>query len=108
MPFYDLVCENNHEQVDLFLKMGERPPCPTCGSPTSTLWKGKRNIIGDDIPGGILINHAICHEDGTPKRYYSKSEIQKAAKAAGYTNLVEHVTDPRSGSDKNPHTTRWY
>jgi hypothetical protein len=61
--------------------------------------------ISDDIPGGVLINHAICNDDGTPKRYYSKSEIAKAAKAAGYTNFVRHVGN--NESDKSPFTTRW-
>jgi hypothetical protein len=36
-------------------------------------------VIDDSIPGGILIHHGICNDDGTPKRYYSKSEIHRAA-----------------------------
>ena len=42
-------------------------------------------IITDDIPGGLEVRHAICNPDGTPKKYYSKSEIRKAAHEAGYT-----------------------
>lgn len=108
MPMYDLVCKNGHEQYNLYLKLGERPACPTCGEPTETLWKGKTNaVIPDEIPGGVLIYHGICNDDGTPRRYYSKSEIAAAAKAKGYRNHVEHVTDPKSGSDKAKYTTRW-
>jgi len=107
MPFFDLTCKNNHEQKDVLLKVGERPACPTCGEPTETLWSGSSNVIGDDIPGGIEIKHGICNPDGSPKRYYSKSEIAKAAAAKGYANIVTHVTDPKSGSDKSPYTVRW-
>ena len=37
----------------------------------------------DDIPGGIEITNGICNEDGTPKRYYSKTEIRDACLAKG-------------------------
>jgi len=61
--------------------------------------------IGDDIPGGVLIQHGICHDDGTPRRYYSKSEMALVAKEKGLTNVVRHVGS--SGSDKSKHTVRW-
>jgi hypothetical protein len=41
-------------------------------------------IVPDDIPGGMLVPHAICHADGTPKRYYSRSEMDRAARARGW------------------------
>lgn len=40
-------------------------------------------VWADDIPGGIEIAHGICHEDGTPKRYYSKTAIREACQAKG-------------------------
>jgi hypothetical protein len=42
-------------------------------------------VIGDDIPGGIEIRHGICHPDGSPRRFYSKSEIRETARKAGWT-----------------------
>ena len=43
-------------------------------------------MIGtDDIPGGIEIRHGICNPDGSPKRYYSKTEIKRAANERGVT-----------------------
>lgn len=66
-------------------------------------------VIGDDIPGGIVINHGICEENGDPKKYYTKSDIRKAAKAKGFIwggDYHDHVTNPKEGTDKNPHTTR--
>lgn len=107
MPIYDLTCPEGHEQIDVLLKLGERPPCPQCGQPTETLWRSASSVIADDIPGGIEIRHGLCNEDGTPRRYYSKSEMAKEAARRGLVNYVTHTTDPRSGSDKNPHTKRW-
>lgn len=105
MPFYDLVCKEGHEQYDKLLKVGERPPCPICSGSTETLWTRSANVVGDDIPGGVLIRNGICNEDGSPKRYYTKSEMRAEAKRRGLVNIVEHVTPP--DSDKSPHTTRW-
>jgi hypothetical protein len=55
-------------------------------------------VHGDDIPGGILIPHGICHDDGTPKRYDSKSEINKALRAKGWV---------REGETPKPRNDRW-
>lgn len=40
-------------------------------------------IWADDIPGGIDIAHGLCNDDGTPKRYYSRSEMKLAAQVKG-------------------------
>lgn len=106
MPIFDLTCPQGHEQFDLYLPVGSRPCCPTCGGPTETLWRGKTAcVIDDSIPGGIEIKHGICNLDGTPRKYYSKTEINAEAKRRGYANIVTHVTEP--GTDKSKHTTRW-
>lgn len=105
MPFYDLVCPQGHEQIDLLLKLGERPPCPTCGGATETLWRSSSNVVGDECD--VTIRHGICNPDGTPRRYYSKSEMVRVAKEKGLVNAVRHTTDPRTGSDKSKITTRW-
>lgn len=51
--------------------------CPLEPRPRSVV------VIGDEIPGGIEIAHGICNEDGTPKRYYSRSEIKLACAVKG-------------------------
>jgi hypothetical protein len=79
------------------LIVGEWPFCPH--------GVGNSNVIGDDIPGGLEIRHGLCNEDGSPRKYYSHTEIKKEAKRRGMTNRVEHK--PLKGSDKSPHTTRW-
>jgi hypothetical protein len=40
-------------------------------------------VIADDIPGGVEIAHGLCHDDGTPRRFYSKSEMRLAAQVKG-------------------------
>lgn len=90
------ICEKCNEPIPL----GAWPFCP---HPTD----GHYGVTGDDIPGGIEIKHGLCNLDGSPRKYYSKSEINREAKKRGLVNLVTHVSDPKSGSDKNPYTTRW-
>lgn len=80
--------------------------CPTCGHELqigdfpfcngSTVDHGRYGggVAADDIPGGMLIEHAICNPDGTPKRYYSKSEIRETARAKGWTISGETPKDP--------------
>lgn len=95
----DFICKNEHislDQVvteDVFL-------CPICQESTETYWSGVKALVnGDEIPGGLEIRHAICNPDGSPKRYYSKSEIRKAAADAGYTiggetpKMPSHVSE---------------
>lgn len=80
-------------------------PC-SCGGETTRVWIGKgAAVIPDDIPGGLLVRHAICNEDGSPRRYYSKSEMKREAAARGWENNVVHKPDP--GSDRSKHTSRW-
>lgn len=106
MPIYDLTCKNNHEQLDVLLKIGERPACLICGEATETFWNGRSaGVVDDSIPGGIEIRHGICNEDGSPRRYYSHTDMKKEAAKRGLRNRVEHVTVP--GSDKSPYTTKW-
>lgn len=88
------TCDKCNKEIVL----GAWPFCPHSTD-------GHYGITTDDIPGGVLIRNGICEDDGSPKRYYTKSSIHAAAKAKGLINRVEHITS--EGTDKNPHTTRW-
>ena len=37
----------------------------------------------DSIPGGLVIEHGLCNEDGTPRTYYSHSEIRMECQKRG-------------------------
>lgn len=71
---------------------GEHPFCPH--------GFGTNCVVGDDIPGGLMIEHGICNADGSAKRYDTKSSIYKAAKAKGL-----HVGAFVHGS---PHGRTWF
>ena len=62
-------------------------------------------VIDDSIPGGLEIKNGLCNADGTPRKYYSHSEIRKEAERRGYHQHVEHKT--ARGTDKSKFTTRW-
>jgi hypothetical protein len=101
-------------RVDTLMRdTGFIAPCQECGAdmePLSTTSRPSATtpaVAPDSIPGGMWIRHGICNIDGTPRRYDSFSEMRKEAKARGLYNVVEHETDPSSGSDKNKHTQRF-
>jgi hypothetical protein len=79
-----------------------------CGAATERIWLGRTAAVHQDsIEGGILIEHGPVNPDGSPRRYYSKSEIRRECVRRGLTQRVEHVPVPQHGGDKSPHTSRW-
>jgi hypothetical protein len=46
-------------------------------------------VHGDDIPGGMTFKHGICHEDGTPRTFYTRREIREATRKAGLLSMEE-------------------
>lgn len=85
------------DRCGIELCIGDFPFCPH--------GKGNSNIIVDDIPGGYEVRHGLCNPDGTPRKYYSKSEMAKEAKRRNLVNWVEHT--PPVGTDKSKLTQRW-
>ena len=83
MARHDLICANQHLQRDIIIRFGERPDCPECGAATEISWQASAAVAGDEID--ILVRHAICNADGTPRRYRSKTELKKAAFEAGWS-----------------------
>lgn len=62
--------------------------CIKCGEKMANVVESVNQAPGiatDDIPGGIEIRHGICNEDGSPKRYYSKTDIKRACNEKGVT-----------------------
>jgi putative FmdB family regulatory protein len=99
MPLYDLKCNGCEREWVRYSKVDDRTrPCEECGGDVTQLFKAPAVISVD-------IRHGLCNEDGSPRRFYSKSEIAKEAAKRGLVNLVRHV--PERGSDKSKHTSRW-
>lgn len=82
---------------DFYLQAGESYPACACGTQMEWLPRsGHQSIVPDDIPGGVLIEHGLCNEDGTPKRYYSRSEIRMACAVKGQVPWTDVYTEDRT------------
>lgn len=79
-------------------------PFPFCKGSQDDHKPGSYGVQGDECD--VMMKHGLCNPDGSPKHYTSKAAIKRDAEAAGLTNVVRHIGRP--GSDKSPHTTRWY
>ncbi len=49
-------------------------------------------VIQDSIEGGLVIEHGLCNHDGTPRTYYSQSEIDRECKARGLMRWTDMHT----------------
>ena len=109
MPNYDrrcVACGNTRlDQLEPIQPMPD-VRCE-CGGSMDRGWYGAQfpGVVPDAIPGGVEIRNGICHDDGSPRKFYSRSEMARAAKEKGVVNLVEHIG--ARGSDKSKHTVRW-
>jgi hypothetical protein len=80
----DIQCSACERRLyDVWLEVLVYPNCDTCGAPMERLWVSSGRPIGDDIAGGIWIEHGLCNADGSPRRYDTKSAIARDAKKAG-------------------------
>lgn len=61
-------------------------------------------VIDDSIPGGMTVDTPFGYRDGKLQKFYSKSDIARAAKDAGYE---PHVTHDPGNRGKSRHTSRW-
>jgi hypothetical protein len=106
--FVDVECPNCLTQVlDAFVTIPDYPTCAKCAEAGSTIQMTRLylpssvpNVVGDDIPGGVVIHHGVCNEDGTPKKYYSHSEIQKEATRRGLVNRPERGVADKKDWDR--------
>lgn len=110
MPMYDLKCSAcAHEQIDVLEPIDTNEHdrvCPHCGlySRVIRAWLTKPSgVIGDECD--VEVRHGLCAPDGTPRRFTSKAEMAREAKARGLVNHVEHIGS--QGSDRSKHTSRW-
>jgi hypothetical protein len=107
MPFYDKRC-NKCEAIFIdVLEPVETAPLihSGCGGTIERAWIGGvgSKVIGDEID--VTIRHGLCNADGSPRRFRSRTEMNKVAKERDLINRVEHLGS--KGSDRSKHTTRW-
>lgn len=103
---------NPDEKIEGFTKKllwdaDPRGSCDNCGTALVDVegirYGAAPGVIGDECD--VLVRHGLCNEDGSARRYTSKSEMKREAWKRGLQSHVEHK--PLPGSDKSPHTTRW-
>ena len=75
------------------MAIGDFPFCPH--------GRSHLHVIGDDIPGGMVLENLGPH----PVRVYSHSERKMLMEKAGLSERIRHVGE--RGSDKSRHTSRW-
>lgn len=98
---YDQHCPRCGWTAEIYAMPGEHPLCPECGGTTERIYLGGYHVVGDEIPGGQVIEN-LGHE---PVTVYSKSELKREAEKRGLAQFVRHAPVP--GTDKSPVTTRW-
>ena len=98
---YDQQCDRCGVVFEVLARPGEQPPCKSCGGPTQRIYLGGYGFIGDEFPGGKVIENL----GPEPVTVHSKSELKREMELRGLVPAVRHVGLP--GSDKNPNTSRW-
>lgn len=73
------MCENCKQPALNVVIHGTQLWCWPCHNATKGEVGEAPGVIPDQIPGGVEIKHGICNEDGTPRKFYSKSEMRRAA-----------------------------
>lgn len=53
-------------------------------------------VWADEIPGGLEIEHGLCNPDGTPRTYYSRSEIKSECERRGLIPWSEIHTEDKT------------
>ncbi len=79
-----MVCENCHKDTLSLVVNNKQLFCWSCHNATKGQHGQAPSVIPDSIPGGLEIRHGICWPDSTPRKFYAKSEIKKAAYETGY------------------------
>jgi hypothetical protein len=104
----DVRCNGCEEiQMDKYVDLDLVPPHSCGGKWERVILNHAAAAHGDDIPGGIEIRHGLCNPDGSPRRYYSKSEMAREAAKRGMTNYVVHTPSPGSDKQRNGNTQRF-
>jgi hypothetical protein len=105
MPMYDRACHTCGWQKIDSLEPVTVPEilCPE-GHVTERVWSSSArsaSVVDDSIPGGVWIENL----GNNWRKFYSKSDIARAAKEQGVEPFVRHVGT--QGGDRSKHTTRW-
>ena len=103
---FDYKCnECGREQLDVIAPAEDKTfPCVVdgCQGTMERAWLlgHASSVIGDEID--VEVKHALCHPDGSPRRFRSRTEMKRVAQQSGFSNVVTHI--PGRSGDKNKNT----
>jgi hypothetical protein len=86
----------NTVRIDTFISTREPMPTCSCGTQVERLWSFGAGVRADDIPGGLLVEHGLCNADGTPRRYYSWTEIKRECNRRGLARWTDFYEEDRT------------
>lgn len=97
-----MICSNcGHPSTKLSWLKERDGWCPSCFYAAEPKVNSAPMIATDSIPGGLEVKHGICNEDGSPRKFYSKSEIKSAAYETGWSILGDTPkVNPRLQDEK--------
>jgi hypothetical protein len=96
MRMIDLHCLACGGVCEVLQRSGDALACRLCESlHVERIFTRGPTTRPDEIPGGIQIAHGLCNEDGTPRTYYSRSEIKMAAAVKGLVSWSEVYTEAK-------------
>jgi hypothetical protein len=85
MRMVDVACETCGAMREVLVRQVEAPEYPSCCGRTMVrrYAAAAAHVVADDIPGGVEIAHGLCHADGRPRRFDSRSAIARACREKG-------------------------
>lgn len=89
-----MICEHCHEdatKVGLVIHDTELW-CRPCHDATKGVVNEAHGVVGDEID--IYVKHGLCWDDGTPRRFRSRKEMNRVAAEKGMVNMVRTATTP--------------
>jgi hypothetical protein len=96
MRMVDVVCHYCGHEHEFLMRDINNPVYPLCcGHLMVRVFKGP-TVRPDDIPGGLVIEHGLCNEDGSPRTYYSQSDITRECQKRGLTRWSDIHTEDKT------------
>ena len=89
-------CQQDATKVGLVIH-GSELWCRPCFNLTKLGVETAHGVVGDEID--VWVKHGLCWDDGSPRHFRSRKEMNEVAASKGMVNMVRTPTTP----GPNPH-----
>lgn len=96
MRMCDFSCLACGAKFERLVRNSEPVSCQCGSTDLERVSRLAATVRPDDIPGGLLIEHGLCNEDGSPRRYYSHSEITRECQKRGLIRWTDLHTEDKT------------